>query len=366
MAAEGWCNMADLLQPLKVGAILAPNRIFMAPMTRARGTRDHVPTPMMVEYYRQRASAGLIVSEAIGISQQGLGWPYATGIWSPQQVEGWRQIVEAVHQAGGRIVAQLWHMGRAVHPSLLGGELPVSASATRAPGAAHTYEGKQPYESARELRIDEIASITDDYVRAAQNAMRAGFDGVQLHAANGYLIDQFLSDNSNFRSDDYGGSLENRLRLLLEVTRALAAEVGLERTGVRLSPNGEVQGVRDSQLVSTFRAAVTALSRLGIAFLELREPPTTGTFGKGDLEPLAAQLRPLFSGTLILNSDFDVARAQRELAEGIGDAVTFGRPFIANPDLPRRIELGLELAHDDRATWFTQGREGYADYPVRT
>jgi 2,4-dienoyl-CoA reductase-like NADH-dependent reductase (Old Yellow Enzyme family) len=355
--------MPTLFDPIQLGAIRAPNRILMAPMTRARGTREHLPTPMMAEYYAQRASAGLIISEAIGITRQGLGWPYATGLWSPEQIAGWRTITDAVHEAGGRIVAQLWHMGRVVHPSFLAGAQPVSSSVTTAPGHAYTYDGKQPYEEARHLRADEIPGILEEFRTGARNAMNAGFDGVQIHAANGYLIDQFLRDSSNFRNDEYGGSIENRIRLLREVTQAVADAIGADRTGVRLSPNGETQGVMDSDPEPLFIAAAAALSSIGIAHLELREPPLDGTFGQGDIPPLARVIRGAFKGPLILNSDFDVARAQLELDAGIGDAVAFGRAFISNPNLPRRLADHIPLVDDDRATWFTQGAEGYIDYP---
>jgi 2,4-dienoyl-CoA reductase-like NADH-dependent reductase (Old Yellow Enzyme family) len=355
--------MPTLFDPIQLGSIAAPNRIFMAPMTRARGTREHVATPMMAEYYSLRASAGLIISEAIGISREGLGWPYATGLWTQQQIVAWKVVTDAVHDAGGRIVAQLWHMGRTVHPAFLAGELPVSASATTAPGHAHTYEGRQPYESARALRLDEIPRILDDFHVAALNAMRAGFDGVQIHASNGYLIDQFLRDSGNHRDDGYGGSIANRVRLLREVAQAVVSAVGAGRTGVRLSPNGETQGVTDSDPLPVFTEAARTLSAVGIAYLELREPPTDGTFGVGDMPPLAAQVRPAFNGPLILNSDFDLARAKAEVGAGIGDAVAFGRPFIANPDLPFRLANALSLASDDMATWFTQGAEGYLGYP---
>src|ERR1043166_391893 len=236
--------MPTLFDPIRIGRLTCPNRIWMAPLTRGRATRDHVPTDLMVAYYAQRASAGLILTEATHISLEGSGWPYAGGLWSDAQVAGWRKVTDAVHAAGGRIFAQLWHMGRVVHPSLPGVQ-PVSASATTAPGNAHTYEGKQPYVQARALRLDEIPRVIADYALAARNAIRAGFDGVQLHGANGYLIDQFLRDGSNHRDDAYGGSIENRLRLLKEVVEALIAEAGADRTAVRLSPNGEIQGVDD-------------------------------------------------------------------------------------------------------------------------
>ncbi|MFW2831464.1 alkene reductase [Sphingomonas sp. ID0503] len=356
--------MPGLFDPIEVGAITAPNRVFMAPLTRARGTRDHVPTPIMAEYYAQRASAGLIISEAIGISRQGLGWPYATGIWTDEQVAGWRRVTDAVHAAGGRIVAQLWHMGRLIHTDLLDGELPVSSSAIAAPGHAHTYDGNKPYPVPRPLEAKEVPQLLEDYRHAARNALAAGFDGVQLHAANGYLIDSFLRDNTNNRTDSYGGSIENRIRLLGEVTRAIVEVVGAERTGVRLSPNGEVQGVNDSDPHALFPAAAKLLEEIGIAFLELREPDFNGSRGAADVEPVAPEIRKVFSRTLILNSDYDRAKADAALSSGAADAIAFGRPFIANPDLPRRLAEGLPYNPLREAFLYSQGEEGYTDYPA--
>jgi 2,4-dienoyl-CoA reductase-like NADH-dependent reductase (Old Yellow Enzyme family) len=356
--------MPTLFDPIKIGAIEAPNRILMAPLTRGRSTREHVPTPIMAEYYAQRASAGLIISEATGITQQGLGWPYAPGLWSDAQVEGWRPVTAAVHAAGGRIVAQLWHMGRIVHPSFLGGAQPVSSSATTAPGKAWTYDGKQPYAEARALRLDEIPGLLNDYRTAARHAIDAGFDGVQIHAANGYLIDQFLRDNSNFREDQYGGSVDNRVRLLRDVAQTVADVIGADRTGVRLSPNGDTQGCNDSDPVTLFSAAAAALSDISIAFLELREPGMEGTFGKAAVPPVAPHIRKVFKGPLVLNSDYDGEKAQAALDSGVADAIAFGRTFLANPDLPARLRAGIPLTKDNMATWYSQGPEGYTDYPV--
>lgn len=355
--------MPSLLDPIRLGALDAPNRVFMAPLTRARATRDHVPTDLMVAYYAQRASSGLIISEATGISPQGLGWPYAPGLWNPEQVDAWRPVTAAVHAAGGRIVSQLWHMGRVVHPSLPGRGQPVSSSATTMPGLARTYEGKAPHVEARAMTEDDIRAVLDDYRQAARNAREAGFDGVQIHAANGYLIDQFLRDNANFRTDRYGGSIENRIRFLREVVAAVAEIVGPERTGVRLSPNEERQGVNDSNPEPLFEAASAALSALGIAFLEVREPGYEGTNGKAERPPVAPRMRAAFRGVFVLNSDYDGVRGQAALDAGEADAISFGRPFIANPDLPRRIAQGLPLAADDTETWYTGGAQGYVDYP---
>jgi len=354
--------MPTLFDPIRLGAIEAPNRILMAPLTRGRATRAHVPTPLMADYYAQRASAGLIISEATGISRQGLGWPYAPGLWSDEQVAAWRPVTHAVHRADGRIIAQLWHMGRIVHSSLGGGQ-PVSASATTAPGNAHTYDGRQPFELARPLRLDEIPGLLDDYRRAARHAMDAGFDGVQIHAANGYLIDQFLRNNSNFRDDAYGGPVQNRIRLLREVTSTVADAVGADRTAVRLSPNGDTQGVNDSDPDALFGAAAEALSAIGIAFLELREPGFEGTFGKAEREPVAPTIRAAFKGPLVLNSDYTDVSGQAALNSGVCDAIAFGRPFLANPDLPHRFRSHLPLNKDDPKTWYSQGPEGYVDYP---
>jgi N-ethylmaleimide reductase len=356
--------MPSLFDPLLIGAVTVPNRILMAPLTRGRATREHVPTELMIEYYAQRASAGLIITEATGISQEGLGWPYAPGIWSDEQVHAWKPVTEAVHRAGGRIDLQLWHMGRIVHPSFIGGAQPVSSSATTAPGKAHTYDGKQLYAEARPLTLDEIKHLLDDYANAASNAIAAGFDGVQIHAANGYLIDQFLRDNTNFRDDAYGGSIENRLRLLKEVTQRVVDTVGAERTGVRLSPNGDSQGVNDSDPVALFGAAAAALDAIGIAYLELREPPVDGTFGKADRPPVHPVIRKNFSRALILNSDYGFERAQAALDAGECDGIAFGRPFLANPDLPYRFANGLPLNEDVPQTWYSQGPEGYVDYPT--
>jgi 2,4-dienoyl-CoA reductase-like NADH-dependent reductase (Old Yellow Enzyme family) len=355
--------MASLFDPLQLGAVRARNRIFMAPLTRARATREAVPTPIMAEYYGQRADAGLIISEATGISREGLGWPYAPGLWNAQQVEAWKPVVEAVHRGGGLIFAQLWHMGRLVHPELGGGQ-PVSSSATTAPAYAHTYSGKQPYVRARSATRDDVARILDDYERAALNARAAGFDGAQLHGANGYLIDQFLRESANLRDDEYGGAPENRIRFLVEATERVAAAIGAGRTAVRLSPNGASQGVEDSDPPAVYVPAARALERIGIAFLELREQGPDGTFGRTDQPKVSPLVRQVFSRPLVLNQDFNAASAADAVASGAADAIALGRPFIGNPDLPVRIERGAPWASDDMATWYSQGAEGYIDYPA--
>lgn len=357
--------MPSLFDPIQLGAIHAPNRILMAPLTRGRSVDGHVPiSALKATYYAQRAAAGLIIAEATGITQEGSGWPSAPGIWSAAQVEAWKPVTDAVHDAGGRIVLQLWHMGRLVHPDFLGGAQPVSASATTAPGEAHTATGKKPYEGARALRLDEIPRIIADYVHAAKNAMAAGFDGVQLHGANGYLIDQFLRDNSNFRDDDYGGPIENRIRLLREVTQALADTVGADRTSVRLSPNGETQGANDSNPVALFTAAAAALQAIGISFLELREQKDFGNFGKTDVPRVSPDIRKVFRNPLILNQEYRLDTASADVASGLADGISFGRPFISNPDLVERLRVNADLAPDNFRTWYSPGAEGYTDYPA--
>lgn len=354
--------MATLFDPITLGAIEAPNRIFMAPLTRGRASRAHVPTALMAEYYAQRASAGLIITEATGISQQGLGWAYAPGIWSSEQVGAWKRIVDAVHAAGGRIVCQLWHMGRIVHSDFLGGKAPISASATTAPGGIRTYEGKKSHVQARPLELEEIPGLIRDYERAARNALAAGFDGIQLHAANGYLIDQFLRDGTNKRTDRYGGSVENRLRLLLEVTEALIGVVGANRTGVRLSPNDDAQGCGDSDSATLFSHAAAALDSLNIAFLEMRASRPGSSF-RAATRQVTPLIRRAFHGVLALNSDYTFKDASLALQNGEADAIAFGRLFLANPDLPERFARNGGLNVPRPETFYTQGHAGYTDYP---
>ena len=355
---------ATLFDPITLGAISAPNRILMAPLTRGRSEGEHVPlSDLKAEYYSQRSTAGLIIAEATGISQEGLGWPSAPGIWSDAQIKAWKPVTKAVHDAGGRIILQLWHMGRLVHPDFLGGAQPVSSSATTAPGYAHTAEGKKDYTEARALDISEIPRIVADYVHAAKNAMAAGFDGVQIHAANGYLIDQFLRDNTNLRTDDYGGAIENRIRLLREVTQAVVDAVGADRTSVRLSPNGETQGADDSNPVALFTAAAAVLQNIGIAFLELREIKPYGNFGQTDVPRISPEIRKIFKGPLVLNQEYNKELADADLASGLADAISFGRPYISNPDLVERLRIGAALTPDNFKTWYSPAAEGYTDYP---
>ena len=355
--------MADLFDTLELGALRLPNRIVMAPLTRARSGRDAVPNELMAGYYAQRASAGLIISEATGISREGLGWPNAPGLWNDGQVEGWKLVTDALHREGGRIVAQLWHMGRLVHPDLGGGQ-PLSSSATTAPDFAHTYEGKKPYTEARAANREDIPRIIDDYAKAASNAVRAGFDGVQIHGANGYLVDQFLRDSANFRTDEYGGSVDNRLRFVIQVLEAVGAAIGMDRVGIRFSPNIHSQGVEDSDPIPLFTALAVWLQKLRVPWIELREAHRPTSAGAIPTEPVSPYMRPLYSGAILLNSDYDGPSARERMAEGIADGISFGRPFISNPDLVRRLAIGAPLAPGDLDTFYSGGPAGYVDYPT--
>ncbi|WP_375288371.1 alkene reductase [Sphingomonas sp.] len=352
--------MPSLFDPITLGAIAAPNRILMAPLTRTRATDDHVPTELMIEYYRQRASAGLIITEATGISRQGLGWPNAPGIWTETQVEAWKPIIEAVHQAGGRIMVQLWHMGRLARPDTTGLQS-ISSSAIRAP---YPVPEKNPYDTPRPATLDDIKQTLDDYASASRNAIAAGFDGVQVHGANGYLIDEFLRNGVNHRDDGYGGSPENRIRLMREVMERVIAEVGADRTSIRLSPNGETQGTDDSDPEAVFLPAAKALDALGIAFLELRELAPDGTYGASDVPKLSPKIREVFNGPLALNQDYSLEAGQRDLDSGLADAIAWGRPYIANPDLVERFRQGAPLNPPNPKTFYSKGPEGYIDYPA--
>jgi 2,4-dienoyl-CoA reductase-like NADH-dependent reductase (Old Yellow Enzyme family) len=355
--------MAGLFDPLKLGSIEAPNRIIMAPLTRARAGFEGVPNALMAAYYAQRASAGLIISEATGISREGLGWPNAPGLWNDAQIEGWKQVTDAVHHHSGRIVAQLWHMGRVVHPSVSGME-PVSSSAVTAPDYAHTYEGKKPYVEPRAATEYDIERIVGDYARAARNAIDAGFDGVQIHGANGYLVDQFLRDGANFRTDEYGGAIEQRLRFMTEVLEAVGAEIGMDRVGIRFSPNIYVQGVDDGQPLALFGAVAKRLEELKVPWIELREPTRPTAAGAIPTAPVSPAMRPHYSGKILLNSDYDWADARKRMALGDADGVSIGRLFIANPDLVKRIALDAPLNEGDASTYYSGGAAGYVDYPT--
>jgi NADPH2 dehydrogenase len=349
--------MPTLFDPIRLGALDLPNRIVMAPLTRARATPEtRVPTPVMRDYYVQRASAGLIVSEATSVTPMGVGYAKTPGIWSAEQVEGWKRITGAVHAAGGRIVLQLWHVGRISDPIFLDGALPVAPSALAAQGHVSLVRPQRPYTTPRALETSEIPGVVEAFRKGAENAQAAGFDGVEVHGANGYLLDQFLQDSTNQRSDDYGGSLENRARLMLEVTDAAISVWGADRVGLHLAPRGDSHTMGDSDPLATFSYVAREAGRRKIAFLFTREHP-----GADRISP---QLKQAFGGPLIANEKFSPQEAEAEIAAGRADAVSFGLKFIANPDLPRRLREGAPLNDVNPATIYAEGAEGYTDYPA--
>jgi N-ethylmaleimide reductase len=355
----------SLFTSTKVGKLTLANRLIMAPLTRGRADADRSPNDLMAEYYEQRATAALIVTEATAISPQGYGWFGAPAIYNAAHVEGWRKVTNAVHRHGGRIFLQLWHMGRVSHPDFQNGALPVGPSAIAAEGEAHTPNGKKPYVTPRALETNEIAAIVRDYANAARLARDAWFDGVEIHAANGYLIDQFLRDGSNQRADRYGGSVENRARFLLEVTEAVARAWSPDRIGVRLSPTNPYNDMRDSDPLKTFTFAVHALNRFGLAYLHVFEG-LPGHWSAQPGERVTPHLRRLFKGPLIVNGGYDRATAARAIAEGEADLVAFGTQFIANPDLVERFRAGAPLNPSDVNTFYAGGPRGYTDYPALT
>lgn len=354
----------DLFSPVAIGPLTLKNRLVMAPLTRNRSTPEGIPQPLAATYYRQRAGAGLILTEATCIAPEGVGYPLTPGIWNEAQAAGWKAITEAVHLAGGRIFCQLWHVGRVSHPSLQpNGQLPVAPSAIGIEGEAFTYQGPQPFVPPRALEIAELPGIVAQYRHAAAMALAAGFDGIEVHAANGYLLDEFLRDGSNRRSDAYGGSVEHRARLLLEVLDAVCPVWGAERVGVRLSPVQPFNGMFDSDPRGTFTRVVELLNRFPLAYLHLTEmgkdaPGAAGPF----FDPL--ELRAVWHGVLMTNAGYDKASANAVLAAGRADLVAFGVPYIANPDLDARFRVDAPLNVADPSTFYGGGAEGYTDYPV--
>jgi len=348
--------MTTLFDPIQIGDLTLKNRIFMAPLTRQRAGIERTPNLLMARYYAARASAGLILSEATSVSPQGVGYADTPGIWSPVQVAGWQRITDAVHQAGGRIFMQLWHVGRISDPIFLNGELPVAPSAIAAQGHVSLVRPERPYVTPRALETDEIPGIVAAFRQGAANAKAAGFDGVEVHGANGYLLDQFLQDSTNHRTDDYGGPVENRARLLLEVTDACIDEWGAQRVGVHLSPRGDSHTMGDSNPSATFGYVARELGHRRIAFIFVRE-----SLGENRLAP---QLKAIFGGACIANEGFTKETAQQTLDAGEADAVAWGQLFIANPDLPRRFELNAPLNTPDASTFYGSGEKGYTDYPA--
>ncbi|WP_413805786.1 alkene reductase [Streptomyces sp. OE57] len=357
---------ASLFGPTQLGAFALSNRTVMAPLTRSRALPDGRPGPSARLYYAQRASAGLIVSEGTAISPEGVGNPNIPGLWSQGQIQAWKPIVSAVHDAGSTFVAQLWHTGRASHPSLQpGGKTPVGPSAIAISGRTFTRDGRVPYVTPRPLETDEIAGIVDQYRQAAVNAREAGFDGVELHAANGYLIDQFLQDNANHRTDRYGGSVENRARLLLEVLDALSEAVGAARVGVRLSPSSTFQDMADSDPIALFTHVFEALSSRRLAYLHLVEPGISGSeTAQRSADAIdSAWTRSRYAGQLIAAGNFTRETAIKTVVDGTADAIAFGRDFLANPDLPDRLVREAPLNEAQRPTFYGGTDQGYIDYP---
>lgn len=348
--------MVNLFEPVQFGSLSLSNRIVMSPLTRTRAGEGRVPTDLVRLYYCQRADAGLIFTEATSITAQGVGYPDTAGIWTKAQIEGWKRVIDAVHKRGGKIVLQMWHVGRISDPELLNGEIPVAPSAIACEGQVALLRPKRDYVVPRALQVSEIAAIVEDYAQAARNAKEAGFDGVEVHAANGYLIDQFLHDGSNQRTDEYGGSVQNRARFLMEVVDACCSVFPSGRVGVHLSPGVGIHSMRDSDPASLFYYVAEELGKRNLAFMFVREPE-----GPNSLVP---QMKKLFGGPVILNGDFTLETAQKAIDRGDGDAVAFGRLFISNPDLVARLRDNQPFNEPDPSTYYGHGAKGYTDYPA--
>ena len=348
--------MPTLFAPVRIGAWNLPNRIVFAPLTRARAGVERIPNALMAEYYAQRAAVGLIISEATSVTPMGVGYADTPGIWSAAQVEGWKLITDAVHKAGGRMVLQLWHVGRISDPMFLNGALPVAPSAIAAAGHVSLVRPLKPFVTPRALALEEIPGIIEAYRGGAENAKKAGFDGVEIHGANGYLLDQFLQDKTNHRTDIYGGPIENRARLMLEVTDAVISVWGADRVGMHLAPRGDAHDMGDSNPLATFRYVARELGKRRIAFICARE-----SLGDNRIGP---QLKTAFGGSYIANEGFTQETANQVLAAGEADAVAFGVPLLANPDLPARFRKNAPLNTPDQSTFYASGPKGYTDYPV--
>ena len=358
---KGYQMTPHLFSTIQIGPYRLSNRIIMAPLTRMRAP-ESIPTELMARYYSQRASAGLIISEATAISTQGIGYPNIPGIYNDAQIKAWKKTTEAVHAKGGRIFMQLWHVGRISHPDFHAGELPVAPSAIAPKGEAVTYEGMKPFVTPRALTLEEIPTIIDQYRTAAKNALTAGFDGVEIHGANGYLLDQFLRDSSNHRDDSYGGSLENRCRLLLEVVGAVTRVWGAERVGLRLSPSGTFNDMADSEPEKLFVYVLGQLNRFDLAYLHIVDALEGDIRHSAKVVELSA-LRRAYLGSLIICGGYDYERGSYALAHELADAVAFGQLYIANPDLVTRFKVGAPLNEPDPATFYGGDEKGYTDYP---
>jgi len=353
-------TVTGLFSPVMLANKMLSNRIVMAPMTRNRAP-ENIPTALMAEYYRQRVTAGLIITEGAQVSEQGVGYPATPGIYTGAQADGWKQVTKAVHAAGGSIFVQLWHCGRISHPDYHGGELPVAPSAIKPAGQAFTCEGMKDFVTPRALETAEIPGIVEQYRHAASRAKEAGFDGVEIHAANGYLIDQFLRDGTNRRTDEYGGSLENRARFLMEVTEAVVGEIGAGKVGIRISPVNAFNDIHDSDPQALFNHAAASLSTLHPAYLHVVEVTMSG---EASIVCDMRQIRDRFNGLYIANGGYDKARGNAVIADGAADLVAFGVPFLANPDLPERFLRDAPLNEADQSTFYGGDEHGYTDYPA--
>lgn len=365
-------SLDALFQPLQLGALTLPNRVIMAPLTRARATPGNVPTALMGEYYAQRADCGLIVSEATAVDPLGMGWYRVPGLWTSEMVEGWAHVTSAVHTAGGRIFAQLWHMGRLVLPDYIGGAQPLGPSPLAGEGQTFAppppdYDGgflpMKPYVVPREMTHADIAQAVESYGRGAANALKAGFDGIEIHAANGYLIDQFLQSNANHRTDAYGGNLAGRMRLLRAVLAAVTTAVSSDRVGIRISPTSARKGMGDENPDALADAVAALAQEFGLAYIHLIEPIASGFMERPE-NPVIARIRAIFRGVVIQNGSFDGPTADACIAAGKADAVSFGRPYIANPDLVTRMRDGKALAVADMDYAYVGDARGYTDYPT--
>jgi N-ethylmaleimide reductase len=353
-----------LLTPVKLGRYELPNRVVMAPMTRSRAyNRDRVPTELHAEYYAQRASAGLIITEGSQISPQGVGYVYTPGIYSEAQRHAWKKVTDAVHARGGHIFSQLWHVGYVSHPDFHDGALPVAPSAINPHTKSFTPQGLKDTVTARALETDEVKAVVRDYVQAVRNAVEAGFDGVEIHGANGYLIEQFLRDSSNHRHDEYGGSIPNRARFLFEILDGIADAIGAERTGLRLSPANTWNVPADSDTRALYDFVIGALSSYKLAYLHLREAQGDLSAIPNMVQKVTAHYRTVYRGTLITNTGYDREKGNTVIAKGDADLVAYGVPYIANPDLVERFRVGAPLAQADQSTFYQGGARGYTDYP---
>ncbi len=354
-----------LFTPLQLGSLQTPNRIFLAPLTRCRAAQGNVPTELNAEYYRQRATAGLLISEATSVSPRGFGYPNTPGIFTEAQVEGWKKVTGAVHAAGGNIFLQLWHVGRISHPSYQpDGGLPVAPSSIKPRGKIFTGTAMEDYVAPRALEASEIPGVIAEYVHGAHCAKKAGFDGVEIHNANGYLLDQFLRDGTNQRTDSYGGAVQNRARLTLEVTRAVVEVWGADRVGIRLSPGGVFNDMKDSNPLQTFGHVLRELSPMNLAYAHVTQV-TAQDIAHGATSGIGPkELRPYYPGRIVTAGGFTQESGNQALAEGWADAIAFGVPFLSNPDLPERFRRGAALNTPDEATFYASGPKGYTDYPT--